>query len=53
MTEYGDAITIATFFKGKESTFALIRPDVHVHTVKIIDRIYEAGFKITRLKNKQ
>jgi nucleoside-diphosphate kinase len=44
LTDYGDAFTRATFAKGKESTFALIRPDVYVHTGRIIDRIYKAGF---------
>lgn len=44
LTDYGDAFTRSTFAEAKESTFALIQPDVYVHTGKIIDHIYRAGF---------
>lgn len=44
LTDYGDAFTRTTFAKAKESAFALIKPDVYVHTGKIIDHIYRAGF---------
>jgi nucleoside-diphosphate kinase len=50
LTDYGDVFTRSVFSKAKESTFALIKPDVYVHTGKIIDHIYKAGFQIARLK---
>lgn len=50
LTDYGDTFTRKYFAKGKETTFALIKPDVYVHTGKIIDSIYQNGFIISKLK---
>ena len=40
VVDYGDTSTRAAFAKGKETTFAMIKPDVYMHTGKIIDSIY-------------
>jgi nucleoside-diphosphate kinase len=50
LVDYGDVFTRKEFAKGKETTFALIKPDVYMHTGKIIDMIYKNGFIISRLK---
>ena len=50
LTDYGDSFTRSVFAKAKESTFALLKPDVYAYTGKIIDQIYRSGFNITRLK---
>ena len=50
IVDYGDTSTRATFAKGKETTFAMIKPDVYMHTGKIIDSIYKSGFIISKLK---
>lgn len=38
------------FADATETCFALIKPDVYVHTGKILDEIYRAGFIISRLR---
>ena len=50
LVDYGDTFTRKEFAKGKETTFALIKPDVYMHTGKIIDFIYQNGFIISKLK---
>ena len=50
VTDYGDTFTRTSFAKGKETTFAMIKPDVYMHTGKIIDSIYQSGFIISKLK---
>ena len=50
LVDYGDTFTRKEFAKGKETTFALIKPDVYMHTGKIIDSIYQSGFVISKLK---
>jgi len=50
LVDYGDVFTRKEFAKGKETTFALIKPDVYMHTGKIIDMIYKNGFIISRMK---
>jgi nucleoside-diphosphate kinase len=50
LVEYGDTFTKLHFASNKESTFALIKPDVYVQTGKIINLIYQHGFTISRLK---
>ena len=50
VVDYGDTSTRAAFAKGKETTFAMIKPDVYMHTGKIIDSIYKSGFIISKLK---
>lgn len=50
LVDYGDTYTRKEFAKGKETTFALIKPDVYMQTGKIIDEIYKNGFVISRMK---
>ena len=50
IVDYGDTCTRSKFAKGKETTFAMIKPDVYMHTGKIIDSIYKSGFIISKLK---
>lgn len=50
LVDFGDTFTRQKFARGKESTFAMIKPDVYVHTGKIIDAIYKNGFIISRLR---
>lgn len=50
LVDFGDTFTREKFARGKETTFALIKPDVYVHTGKIIDSIYKNGFIISKLK---
>lgn len=50
ITDYGDTFTRKHFARGKETQFALIKPDVYMHTGKIIDSIYRNGFIIAKMK---
>merc|ERR1712151_68197 len=50
IVDYGDTFTRSKFGSGKETTFAMIKPDVYMHTGKIIDSIYKSGFIISKLK---
>ena len=50
IVDYGDVFTRGHFAQGKQSTFAMIKPDVYTHTGKIIDSIYRSGFVIGALK---
>jgi nucleoside-diphosphate kinase len=50
LVDYGDTFTRKEFAQGKETTFAMIKPDVYMHTGKIIDLIYKNGFIISKLK---
>ena len=50
LVDYGDTCTRAAFARGKETTFAMIKPDVYMHTGKIIDSICRSGFIISKLK---
>ena len=50
ITDYGDTFTRKSFARGKETQFAMIKPDVYMHTGKIIDSIYRNGFIISKLK---
>ena len=50
IVDYGDTHTRTAFARGKETTFAMIKPDVYMHTGKIIDSIYKSGFIISKLK---
>jgi len=40
LVDYGDVSTRSHFASNKESSFALIKPDVYVHTGKILDALY-------------
>ena len=50
LVDYGDVFTRQHFAQGKQSTFALIKPDVYTHTGKIIDSIYRSGLTIGKMK---
>jgi len=50
ITDYGDTFTRKQFARGKETQFAMIKPDVYMHTGKILDSIYKNGFIISKLK---
>ena len=50
ITDYGDTFTRKAFARGKETQFAMIKPDVYMHTGKIIDSIYKNGFIIAQMK---
>ena len=50
IADYGDTATRKAFARGKETQFALIKPDAYMHTGKIIDSIYQNGFIISKLK---
>ena len=48
--EYGDVATRKRFEVDRQRTFAMIKPDAYVHIGKIIDAVYQNGFKIAKLK---
>jgi nucleoside-diphosphate kinase len=50
LVEYGDMFTRRCFEASSEKTFAMIKPDCYTQTGKIIDAIYQNGFKISKLK---
>jgi nucleoside-diphosphate kinase len=50
IVDYGDTATRKRFARGKETQFALIKPDAYMHTGKIIDSIYASGFIISKMK---
>lgn len=50
IADYGDTFTRKKFARGKETQFALIKPDAYSHTGKIIDSIYSNGFIISKMK---
>ena len=47
LTDYGDAFTRSCFAKNKESNFMLIKPDAYTKTGKILDHLFQQGFKVT------
>jgi uncharacterized beta-barrel protein YwiB (DUF1934 family) len=50
IVDYGDTATRKQFARGKETQFAVIKPDAYMHTGKIIDSIYNNGFIVSKLK---
>ena len=50
IVDYADTATRKAFARGKETQFALLKPDAYIHTGKIIDSIYNSGFIISKLK---
>ena len=50
ISDYADTATRKGFARGKETQFALIKPDAYMHTGKIIDSIYQNGFIISKIK---
>ena len=50
IADYADTATRKAFARGKETQFAMIKPDAYMHTGKIIDSICNSGFIISKLK---
>ena len=50
IVDYGDVATRRKFEQERQRTFAMIKPDAYTHIGKIIDAIYQTGFKISKLK---
>jgi hypothetical protein len=50
IVDYGDIATKNKFATGRESTFAMIKPDSYANFGKIIDAIQKEGFVINKLK---
>ena len=48
--DYGDVHTRNHFENQRQRTFAAIKPDGYMNMGKIIDAIYQQGFKINRMK---
>jgi len=48
--DYGDVHTRNHFEHQRQRTFAAIKPDAYMSMGKIIDSIYQQGFKINRMK---
>ena len=50
VVDYGDVATRKKFESVRQRTFAMIKPDAYANMGKIIDAIYQNGFKISKLK---
>lgn len=50
LKDYADTATRKGFARGKETQFALIKPDAYMHAGKIIESIYQNGFIISKMK---
>ena len=50
LVDYGDVFTRQHFSTGKQTTFAMIKPDAYTQMGKIIDCIYRSGMTIGKLK---
>lgn len=50
VNEYADEYTRSAFEAANERTFAMIKPDAYLNIGKILSMIYQAGFKIHRMK---
>ena len=48
--EFADEYTRKAFEAAAEKTFAMIKPDAYLNIGNIISQIYQAGFKINRIK---
>ena len=48
--EYADLFTKNIFEAAGEKTFGMIKPDAYLNMGQIISQIYQAGFKINRMK---
>lgn len=50
VTDYGDVHTRTRFEVSRQRTFAMIKPDAYSQMGKVIDGVFQNGFKISRLK---
>lgn len=50
VTDYGDVHTRTRFEVSRQRTFAMIKPDAYGKMGKIIDSVFQNGFKINKLK---
>ena len=50
IVDYGDVATRRKFETDRQRTFAMIKPDCYQNIGKIIDAVYQSGFKISKLK---
>ncbi|CAI2373287.1 unnamed protein product [Moneuplotes crassus] len=50
VVSYADAYTKGAFDSSSEKTFAMIKPDAYLNIGKIISMIFQAGFKINKMK---
>ena len=50
ITSYADEYTRASFEASSEKTFAMIKPDAYLNIGKILSMIFQAGFKINKMK---
>lgn len=50
VTDYGDVHTRARFEVDRQRTFAMIKPDAYHQMGKILDAVFQNGFKINKLK---
>lgn len=50
LVEYGDEFTKKSLSGYRSSTFGMIKPNAYMNIGKIVDRIYEEGFEIAKLK---
>ena len=50
LVDFADLFTRNKFEGASERSFAMIKPDCYTATGKIIDAIYQNGFKIGKLK---
>ncbi|CAG9327550.1 NME7_4 [Blepharisma stoltei] len=50
VVDYGDVFSRSRFEAERGRTFAMIKPDAYNHIGKIVDRILEAGFRISNIR---
>lgn len=50
LVNFADLFTKTKFEAVSERTFGMIKPECYTQTGKIIDAIYQSGFKISKLK---
>ena len=50
IVDYGDVATRRKFESTRQRTFGMIKPDAYTNIGKIIDAVYQQGYKISRLK---
>lgn len=50
LVDYGDEFTKSAFMASRVSTYGMIKPDCYLHIGKIMDRMFQEGFQISKLK---
>lgn len=50
ITDYCDSFTRSVFECTRQSTYGMLKPDSYLNIGKIIDKIYQGGFIISKLK---